>query len=91
MNTALFMNPTTRQFKAVMVNKPSVLERYGRYAIVHNHPLPHPANATLLPRTKPDALFIDGAEVILGCNDLEDFEYEILGFIEQTTDGQKAA
>ena len=82
-NRLLHMNPATRNLSASMTTKPSVIARFGRYVVTHGHP--YARTGMLEELTRPNALHLDGREVIYGSNDLQAFETEVLGFLGQET------
>jgi hypothetical protein len=88
LNKLLSRYPTTRSLSVAMTQKPYVVERFGHYVAIHTDktsPCP-----ILHESMNPDAVFVDGNEVVSGCSDLEDFTREVEGYISSSP-SQRAA
>jgi hypothetical protein len=92
LNHRLSKNPLTRLLTARMTQKPSILDAYGRYVItVRPYSSFISRNSTVDDLTRPDALHLDGFEVMWGSDNLQDFEAEVMGLIDQEAESKKAA
>jgi hypothetical protein len=84
LNHRLSKNPLTRLLTARMTQKPSILDAYGRYVITVRPYSSFISRNTLVDSlTRPGSLHLDGFEVLWGSDDLEDFEKEVLGLLDQ--------
>jgi|SRR5579871_2116428 len=79
LNRILSRHPSTRSLSVAMTQKPCVVSKYGRYIVTNtDKTAPCPI---LHESMKPDAVFVDGHEVVWGSSNLEDFLREVEGYI----------
>ena len=88
LNHHLANNTGTRELTCQMTQKPHVVQTYGRYLLTSS---PFRGFVASYLIEKPSGVYVDGAEVLWGSDNLEDFEAEIMGLLGQESVTKKAA
>ena len=84
LNHHLAKNTGTCELTCQMTQKPYVVQSFGRYVLtVRPYSSFASRNSTIDDLARPDSLHLDGFEVMWGSDNLQDFENEILGLIDQ--------